>query len=184
MKSIHYRIETGTTSQRVYTMSNKKQLPGGGILAFVAILATLSFTLLVTSCQTGPPDIPEGLSQAEMFQRAQEAADSEKWETALAYYNTFLERYPDDRANGVAAQYEIAFIHYKMGRYATSEQEFNALLARYEGDQADQLPAWPRVLSEKVLKKVQEKRQELQGSGASDGNQSTAPSDSTESTSP
>lgn len=107
--------------------------------------------LVLAACRTGPVEIPEDLTQAELFQRGQEALDANRYEVALQYYETFLERFPDDRANRAEARYEIAFIHYKMDDWDTARQLFNELLAEYERENADELPAWPRVLSLRIL---------------------------------
>jgi len=122
---------------------------------FIAVLV-----LLFAACETVPEqsDIPEDLTTQEYFQRAQEAVDQRYYETALVYYRTYLERNPDDVENRVAAQYEIAFLHYKMEDYDTAQRMFEELLARYEGEEANQLPAWPRILSEKLLEKIEEER--------------------------
>ena len=110
--------------------------------------------LLLLGCQTQIPEIPEDLSQPEFFQRAQDAADDNNWPVALHYYETFIERFPNDEENVVAAEYEIAFIHYKMEEYEESQQLFEAILAKYDSDEDGSLPAWPRILSEKILDKV------------------------------
>lgn len=125
-------------------------------------------TLLLLACQTEPPEIPEDLSQPEFFQRAQDAADENRWEVALHYYETFLERYPDDERNRIAAEYEIAFIHYKMEEYQTSKEMFQEILAKYDEDEDDSLPEWPRILSEKILDtvntRIEEEEEGLLGS--------------------
>ncbi|MFW6337713.1 MAG: hypothetical protein ACOC25_02205 [Alkalispirochaetaceae bacterium] len=119
--------------------------------------AALLLLLLLSACQTELPEIPEDLSQAEFFQRAQDAADDNEWEVALHYYETFIERYPDDEANIAAAEYEIAFIHYKMEEYRTSRELFEELLLKYEEDEDDTLPPWVEILSEKILNTVNER---------------------------
>ncbi|MFP4300906.1 MAG: hypothetical protein ACOC47_04270 [Alkalispirochaetaceae bacterium] len=119
--------------------------------------AALLLLLLLSACQTELPEIPEDLSQAEFFQRAQDAADDNEWEVALHYYETFIERYPDDEANIAAAEYEIAFIHYKMEEYRTSRELFEELLLKYEEDEDDTLPPWVEILSEKILSTVNER---------------------------
>jgi hypothetical protein len=35
---------------------------------------------------------------------------------------------------------------------------FEELLARYEGEEGGDLPAWPRILAEKLIEKVEEER--------------------------
>ncbi|MFO7975916.1 MAG: hypothetical protein R6V12_14920, partial [Candidatus Hydrogenedentota bacterium] len=51
------------------------------------------------------------------------------------------------------AEYEIAFIKYKQNAPA-AEQLFRDLLARYEEEGAELLPAWPKVLAEKLLAEI------------------------------
>ncbi len=116
--------------------------------------------LLLAACETVPErsEIPEDLTTQEYFQQAQEAVDQRHYETALVYYRTYLDRHPDDVENRTAAQYEIAFLHYKMEDYETAERMFEELLDRYEGEEADSLPAWPQILSEKLLEKIEEER--------------------------
>lgn len=122
------------------------------LLLPVLVLSALG--VLLAGCETVPKNVPEGLSQAELFQRAQEAADKYNWKAALVYYSTFLERYPDDRGNGAAAKYEIAFIHYRLGDLKTARQEFQDLLKLYDASDADKLPQWPKVLADDILKKI------------------------------
>lgn len=95
------------------------------------LLFCLGAALVLTACQSTPDTIPEGLSQAELFQRAQEAYFDNNFEAARLYYETFLDRYPDDTENRIAARYEIAFIYYKEGRLDEAEQRFQSILERY-----------------------------------------------------
>ncbi|TVR72375.1 MAG: hypothetical protein EA427_03295 [Spirochaetaceae bacterium] len=120
------------------------------LLAFLALL-------LLPGCQSGPVEIPEDLSQMEMFQRAQEAVDQERWEVGLQYYEEFIRRFPDDRGAIMEAEYEIAFIAYKQKDYDLSRRRFEAILATYEADQAGALPEWPRVLSERLIQVIDER---------------------------
>lgn len=124
------------------------------VLYIGLVLLAVFAGMLLAGCESVPRKIPEGLTQAEFFQRAQEAADNNNWRTSLLYYQTFINRYPSDRSNIAAAKYEIAFIHYKLGMYAQSKTEFEAMLNEYKGPNADQLPQWPKVLGEKILAKV------------------------------
>ncbi|MFQ3619366.1 MAG: hypothetical protein SNJ78_00335 [Spirochaetales bacterium] len=124
-----------------------------GILCLLGIL----FGIILPSCTSAPPIIPEGLTPMQFFQRAQEETDNYRWDNALLYYQTFLERYPNDLPNGLAARYEIAFIHYKKGLFAESRRLFEELLETYKGfENPLAVPQWPKVLSEKVLRKIQE----------------------------
>ena len=118
-------------------------------MRFYGVIAVL--LLLLAACRTGPVEIPQDLTQAEIFQRGQEALDAGRYEVALQYYETFLERFPDDRTNIAEAHYEIAFIHYKMDDWETARTLFNQLIDKYETDEAEGFPAWPRVLALRVL---------------------------------
>ena len=98
------------------------------------------FLLSSWGCKSGPVVIEEGLTQAELFQRAQEAADDLQWDTALSYYNAFLERYPDDTPNVYSAEYEIAFIYYKKGELENAKDLFLKLIEKYEENNDPQVP--------------------------------------------
>ncbi len=114
----------------------------------------LALFIVFVSCYSTPDYIPEDMKPREYFQRAQEAVvERQDYETALFYYETFLERYPDDIQRGIEAQYEIAFIHYKQND-PEAEQLFRDLLARYEADGAELLPGWPKVLARKLLQEI------------------------------
>jgi outer membrane protein assembly factor BamD (BamD/ComL family) len=119
-------------------------------------LPLLLLICVAVSCQSTPEQIPEDLSASEMFQLAQEAVvERNDYETALVYYQTFLERYPEDVQKGVEAEYEIAFIYYKREDYKTARSQLKALLAKYDREGAEILPAWPKALAEKVLAKIE-----------------------------
>jgi outer membrane protein assembly factor BamD len=120
--------------------------------------------VLFASCKTvpEPEEIPEDLTQAELFQRAQEAVDEENWEAALVYYETFLTRFPQDHANRAAAKYEVAFIYYRRGELERAEALFEQLLQDYQDPALEgALPQWPRILAEKILTIIEEERQEI-----------------------
>jgi len=118
-------------------------------------LLILSILIIFISCKTTPKNINEDLTPAEFFQLAQEAVvERNDFKTALLYYQTFIERYPDDPANVTAAEYEIAFIEYKRGNFDKAEILFSNLIAKYEGEDAALLPDWPRILSEKLLDEI------------------------------
>ena len=113
----------------------------------------LSAVAILLACQTAPPEIPQDASQAELIQSAQEAADQEHWDAALAYYNAIVDRFPQDRAATATARYEIAFIHYRLGDLETAKAGFEQLLAMYEFE-AEALPAWPQVLWKKIMSEI------------------------------
>lgn len=121
------------------------------------IAGILAAALLGISCASEPDEIPTDLQSIEYFQKAQEAASEDNnYSLAIRYYNTFIERHPEDIQRIVEAKYEIAFLHYKQGKHEQAKKQFNELLQNYEGDSANVLPAWPRVLARKVLEKIEE----------------------------
>lgn len=126
--------------------------------------------MIFIGCESVPDEIPNDLSPAEMFQRAQEAVDESKWDTALRYYEEFILRFPDDRGMIVEAEYEIAFITYKQERYQESLDTFNAILAEYEADNSGELPDWPQILSERLIQIIEDRmiEEDLINLGTSD----------------
>jgi outer membrane protein assembly factor BamD (BamD/ComL family) len=113
-------------------------------------------TLAVSCISTGPVEIPDDLTTAELIQRGQEASDKNRYNVSIQYYEAILERFPYDIDSVIAAEYEIAFIHYKQKNYAQSKNEFNRLLARYNTPDQELLPAQFKILSNIVLGKIQE----------------------------
>ncbi len=119
-------------------------------------LIVLAVAALI-GCQTVPTEIPEDLTQAELIQQAQESADQENWEAALAYYTAIVDRFPQDRAATATARYEMAFIEYKRGNLDEAEAGLLELIGMYDFG-AESLPAWPRVLARRVLEEIDEER--------------------------
>lgn len=126
----------------------------------IGLFVLVTTALFLTSCHSAPEEIPEGLSQMEMFQRAQEAVDQGRWDQGLRYYREFIARFPDERGAIMEAEYEIAFIAYKQADYETARTRFEAILATYEADQSQSLPEWPRVLSERLIEIIEERTAE------------------------
>jgi len=123
------------------------------VLAIGAVFLLFGFG----ACESVPDEIPEDLSPAEMFQRAQEAVDESHWDTALRYYEEFIIRYPDERGMIVEAEYEIAFITYKKEQYQDALDMFRAILADYEADNSDVLPDWPEILSLRLIEIIEDR---------------------------
>ena len=119
-------------------------------ICFAAFFAAL----LAFSCATGPVVIPEDLTPPELIQRAQEASDRYRYAVSLQYYETLIERFPYEIDNIIAAEYEIAFIHYKQKKYGISRIEFNNLLERYNVPDEELLPPQYKILSKIVLEKI------------------------------
>ena len=120
-------------------------------------LTILILTILIlASCASVQPEIDDTLNPAELFQLAQESSNKKDYETALRYYEAFISRHSDDIQRLVEAEYEIAFITFRQGNLNRAEELFTDLLARYSGEGAQVLPAWPMVLSKKLLKQIED----------------------------
>lgn len=120
------------------------------------IILILFIITLTTGCSSTPSSIPEDLSPLEYFQKAQEAVSSRNdLKTALAYYEAFFKRFPEDPKR-IEALYEIAFIHYKLKEYDLAKEKFNSLLQIYKTPEASQLPRWPYTLTLKHLEALEE----------------------------
>ncbi|MDR3201423.1 MAG: tetratricopeptide repeat protein [Spirochaetales bacterium] len=128
------------------------------IIKKFALCAAALALYSLASCSSGPPVIPEDLSVMQFFQRAQEETDTNDWDNALVYYNTFIERHPDDLPNVMAARYEIAYIHYKEDEYQEAADGFQQILDFYETTPLPfSFPLWQKVLSQKLLGTLAEK---------------------------
>lgn len=121
----------------------------------VLIFFLLVFLAAVFSCASGPVDAPADLPAAKIIQRAQEAADINKYNLALQYYEILLERYGYDDEYVAVGKYEIAFIYYKQKKYSSARQGFTELLDRYK-EPGNKLPRHFKALSEKMLSRLSE----------------------------
>jgi outer membrane protein assembly factor BamD (BamD/ComL family) len=135
-------------------MKSNNTLYGAARAAAAVILCMILF--MTFSCAGDPETIPSDLAPIEFFQQGQDAANRERWDLAIRYYEAFLEAYPEDLARGIEAEYEIAFIHYKKGDDQEAARLFEALLEKYRTDAASSYPQWPRVLAARVLDNIRE----------------------------
>jgi outer membrane protein assembly factor BamD (BamD/ComL family) len=124
-------------------------------LAFPVLLC-LCMALLPVSCKSAPPVSTDGLSAAEIFQRAQDAAEKGDSAAAIRYYETYTQMRPDDRERGAWASYEIAFLYFKTNRDEKALVLIDALLAQYAAGAGD-LPPGPLILAEKLKARIQAK---------------------------
>jgi len=120
------------------------------------LLALVSAGLFLASCSSVPAPIPEALGPSELLQKGQDYSERNNYEEAIRYYQAVLDRFSSDLTYICTADYEIAFIHYKQKRMVEAEAGFRALLKRYESPDAALLPAQFRVLSEKLLAKIEQ----------------------------
>jgi outer membrane protein assembly factor BamD (BamD/ComL family) len=123
---------------------------------FLLPLLALSAALSIVACVTAVK-IPEGLSPAELIQRAQEARDRNRYGIAMQYYQTLLERNINNLDLVCESEYEIAFIHYKQKKYTPAKEGFFALLKRYNSSDREFLPPKFEILANKVLDSISKK---------------------------
>jgi outer membrane protein assembly factor BamD (BamD/ComL family) len=127
-------------------------------MSFLKLTGLLLLVVLAVGCSSGPANISDTITPAELEQRAQEASDRNRHKQSLAYYEIILERFGDRIDYLCAAEYEIAFIHYKQKKYDLSESGLRALLARYDGPDAELLPPQYRILANIVIAKIDERK--------------------------
>jgi len=121
------------------------------------LLLTLLPLLMV--CKTTLPTVAQELTPAQIFQKAQEASDDQKYALAMYYYRTFQERYPDELERNLWAEYEIALLYAKLGKRELAITHFNSLLQRYATDaEAASYPPAPKILAEKVKARLEKTR--------------------------
>jgi len=112
--------------------------------------------LFLSSCITAVT-ISDDLSPAELIQRGQEALDRNRYNVAIQYYQALHENHQGNIDLIITAEYHIANIHYKQGRYEQARTEFNAILAYYDTPDQELLPQHFKRLSQIVLNSIDEK---------------------------
>jgi len=120
------------------------------------VLSALVFIFLFSACAS-TLKISEELSPAELIQRAQEASDRNRYNTALQYYQALKDRNYNNIDLIITAEYEIAFIHYKQGKYQQAREEMDAVLEYFNTPDEELLPLQFKRLAQIVLKGIDEK---------------------------
>ncbi|MQY77442.1 MAG: tetratricopeptide repeat protein [Spirochaeta sp.] len=126
------------------------------IIAFL----TAALALFLISCRSATDTLEPDLLPAEIFQRAQEAADSSRYNQALLYYQTFQERYPEEVERNLWASYEIAFLYYKLGEYDRAVELFDELIELYNTEESATMIPAPKILSLKVKAIILDKQKD------------------------
>ncbi len=123
----------------------------------MVLLALLSPVIL--SCASVADKLDSSWSPEIFFKNAHEAMDKNRYQDAIFYYEVFLVRYPEDISRRIAAEYEMAFIHYKMGNLKIAETQFATILKNYEDSPyAVLFPPRFKQLSEIGLNNIEKSR--------------------------
>ena len=123
----------------------------------IAFFGMLIFIFFFNSCAS-TINIPANLSPAQLIQRGQEASDRNRYRQSLQYYTAIIERHSLYIDYVIAAEYEIAFIHYKQRRFDQARNEFNSILARYDTPERELLPPQFEILSRIVLERINQRQ--------------------------
>lgn len=114
-----------------------------------ALFMLLSVIILCGSCATIPEELDADLQQEELFRLAQDAYNAYQYDLALFYYENIVERFSQDRAARIAAEYEIAYIHSRTNKKEEAKEQFETLLAEYQLNPSG-FPRWVYVLSRDI----------------------------------
>ncbi|MDR2151140.1 MAG: hypothetical protein LBO67_10140 [Spirochaetaceae bacterium] len=121
-------------------------------------IASVIVVLVFAGCGAGKIiAVDTSLSDAELIQRGQEAFDLKRYRQAIQYYTAVLERSDPYSESFFAAEYEVAFVHYKMKDYKTAQTKLEEILANYENTESELYPAQYRILSRILLESIAEK---------------------------
>jgi len=124
---------------------------------FYKALLAVAAVILISSCTT--VNIGSHLSPAELIQRANEAMDKNRYNTAIQYYQALYDRNKTNIDLMITAEYHIAFIHYKQKKYDQAREGLNGVLAHYNSPDEELLPQHFKRLSQIVLQSIEEKSQ-------------------------
>lgn len=122
---------------------------------------TLGIISTLVTCVTITDDILDDLTPDIYFQNAQEATTDRDYQRAMRWYRAFMERYQnlsgsslDQRARLLWAEYEIAFLHHKMGDDGTALILLQELANKYENPEITNLPLAPGILAKRIIKEL------------------------------
>jgi outer membrane protein assembly factor BamD (BamD/ComL family) len=111
----------------------------------------------MAGCASSPAAVPGDITAEELVQRAQEASDRYHYRQALQYYELVMSRYSYNIEMVCTAEYETALIYYKQKKYGLAREQFDALLLRYAGADAELLPPKFKRLSGIMLENINKK---------------------------
>ncbi len=122
---------------------------------FYFLGATVALLLSLSACKTIDTNLAPNTPTEVYFQRAQQASDEYEYQDSLKIYAELLARTDIDMNTRVSAQYEVAFLHFKMGDYPLAKEQFQNILKLYNDPTLSNLPIWVQILSTKILKEIE-----------------------------
>ena len=87
--------------------------------------------LALLSCAGRTKQVDPQWTEVMFFKQAQLAMDKYRYKKALYYYGVFLVRYPENHQLAIVAEYERAFINYKMNNYAIASNSYHEIIRKY-----------------------------------------------------
>jgi hypothetical protein len=128
------------------------RLPRFRVLAFF-----LGCGILIGACSTtDPKTVPTNLTAGQLMKNAQVANSEDDYENAQVYFNLVKARFASDEAVCIEADYNLADILYKTGKFAPARIAFAALIDRYKKPGAERLPPFIPTLAERIIKQMDE----------------------------
>ncbi len=108
---------------------------------FFITVFCLCAAAVMGGCYSVPKTIPEDLSAEELVQLAQSSFDAGNIKAAEVYYETIIKRYGNDINLLVEAEFEIAHLKVKQGKWEEAVPMLNRILSYYESDESGYLSA-------------------------------------------
>ena len=132
----------------------------GALPVWARVALVVGGAMLSGGCASGPAELNGEIMPAEYFQRGQEATANQDYAGAMEWYAAFRERYADDESPGqknllLWAEYEVAFLHHKMGDDRTAVRLLRELVDRYETPEAVTYDPAPRILALRVISELE-----------------------------
>jgi len=105
-------------------------------------LLGFAVSLAVFSCTSVPKDqdVPPDATPADIIQKAQESVDKNDYQSAHAYYHIMLNRFAEQPAVCVVAEYEIAHLHIKKYQWQQAYALLEKIIHQYEENTNIYLP--------------------------------------------
>ncbi len=121
----------------------------------IVVCIIISSIFLFVSCATVPEEVPYDVTESELLQLAQSAIDNSNTKAARFYFETMISRFGMNHASLVVAEFELAHLDVKEGRFADAKPVLERIISYYEDPQlAAVLPSEYKKLAEIDLAKI------------------------------